>query len=90
MDLEFVGWEGGSLCYLFPTLQGLLPIPSFPPSSPPFLSPSPLLHSVRDGLQINKYHQWFNGMVNGWVRMATNRCKSRIQQAIQLDQVRDT
>jgi len=49
----------------------------------------PLLHSVRDGLQINKYHQWFKGMVNGWVQMATNRCKSRIQQAIQLDQVRD-
>jgi len=43
--------------------------------------------SVRDGLQINKYHQWFKGMVNGWVQMATNRCKSRIQQAIQLDQV---
>ena len=41
------------------------------------------------GLQTTKYHLWFKGMVNGWIFMATERCKSKIKKAIAIDEVRD-
>ena len=39
-------------------------------------------------LQITNLHKWFKEMVVNWIELATQKCRERIQQAIDFDEVR--
>ena len=43
--------------------------------------------SIRSKLTILGFHKWFQEFVPGWIVVATDKCESRIRQAIELDEI---
>ena len=43
--------------------------------------------SIRNKLKILGFHKWFQEFVPGWIVVATDKCESRIRQAIELDEI---
>ena len=43
--------------------------------------------SIRAKLTILGFHKWFQEFVPGWIVVATDKCESRIRQAIELDEI---
>ncbi len=41
----------------------------------------------RQNLKIANFHKWFQSKVNQWIDLATERCRSLIKKAIELDTV---
>ena len=46
-----------------------------------------LTSSIRAKLTILGFHKWFQEFVPGWIIVATDKCESRIRQAIELDEI---
>lgn len=46
-----------------------------------------LTSSIRAKLTILGFHKWFQEFVPGWIVVATDKCESRIRQAIELDEI---
>ena len=44
-------------------------------------------YSIRAKLKILGFHKWFQEFVPGWIIVATDKCESRIRQAIEMDEI---
>ncbi len=47
----------------------------------------PSSHSHRGNLEVIRCDRWFKMHVNGWIKMANQRCMERIEKAIKIDEV---
>lgn len=43
--------------------------------------------SYREKLSFLNFHAWFEEFVSGWIKLSREKCESRIEQAIQLDEI---
>ena len=44
-------------------------------------------YSSRKRLSFITFHKWFEEFVPGWIKLAREKCESRIEQAIKLDEI---
>lgn len=47
----------------------------------------PMIYSIQAKLKILGFHKWFQEFVPGWIVVATDKCESRIRQAIEMDEI---
>ena len=43
--------------------------------------------SYREKLSFLDFHKWFEEFVPGWIKLSRDKCESRIEQAIKLDEI---